>query len=97
MHGRRDRPLAKEKATDPNRDRTEVCDLIPVRFQGMTPVSDGDKKDPWKFDSPEVGCTIGAPSAWLQEPVQAQRFNLVSKRWYPRHGSPGMDASLQRG
>ena len=111
---------AKRKRPHPNRDRTEVCDLMPVRFQGMTPVSDGDKKDLWRLDSPEVGCTIGAPSAWiflvrlhacrpdsaspgagsiaeLQEPVQGQRFNLASKRWYPRHGSPGMDASLQRG
>jgi len=56
---------AKRKRPNPNRDRTEVCDLMPVRFQGMTPVSDGDKKDLWRFDSPEVGCTIGAPSAWI--------------------------------
>ena len=56
---------AKRKRPNPNRDRTAVCDLIPVRFQGMTPVSDGDKKDLWRFDSPEVGCTIGAPSAWI--------------------------------
>ena len=62
---------AKRKRPNPNRDRTEVCDLMPVRFQGMTPVSDGDKKDLWRFDSPEVGCTIGAPykpsgSTWHQ-------------------------------
>jgi len=36
----------KRKRPNPNRDRTEVCDLIPVRFLGMTPVSDGDKKRP---------------------------------------------------
>src|SRR6516162_6716058 len=56
---------AKRKRPHPNRDRTAVCDLMPVRFQGMTPVSDGDKKDLWRFDSPGAGCTIGAPSAWI--------------------------------
>ena len=44
------------------------------------------------------GCTPAEPDsaspgagsiAELQEPVQGQRFNLVSKHWYPRHGSPG--------
>jgi hypothetical protein len=111
---------AKRKRPNPNRDRTEVCDLMPVRFQGMTLVSDGDKKDLWRFipqrsDAPSAhrrpgyslsGCTPAEPDsaspgagsiAKLLQPVQGQRFNLVSKRWYLRHGSPGMGASLHVG
>src|SRR6516164_5190551 len=67
---------AKRKRPNPNRDRTEVCDLMPVRFQGMTPVSDGDKKDLWRFipqrsDAPSAhrrpgyslsGCTPTPPT-----------------------------------
>ena len=68
---------AKRKRPNPNRDRTEVCDLMPVRFQGMTPVSDGDKKDLWRFipqrsDAPSAhrrpgyslsGCTPAEPDS----------------------------------
>ena len=67
----------KRKRPNPNRDRTEVCDLMPVRFQGMTPVSDGDKKTsggliPQRSDAPSAhrrpgyslsGCTPAQPDS----------------------------------
>jgi hypothetical protein len=110
----------KRKRPNPNGDRTAVGDLMPVRFQGMTPVSDGDSKTPGGLipqgpDAPSAhrrpgyslsGCTPAEPDsaspgaksiAELQEPAQAQRFNLASKRWYPRHGSPGHGRVMQRG
>jgi hypothetical protein len=49
----------EEKAIAPNRDRTvagrkRLAQLGRCVFQGMTPVSEGEKNDPWRFDAPGV-------------------------------------------
>jgi hypothetical protein len=67
----------KRKRPNPNGDRTEVSGLMLVRFQGMTPVSDGDKKDLWRFLFPR-GRMRHRRTVGLDIPCQVARLQSLT-------------------
>ena len=100
-----DRPLNEEKATGQNGDRTvlsrrRLAEVSRCVFQGITPVSDGEKKDPWRFDprgdAPSAhrrpgyslsGCTPAEPDSASPGTGSIAEFRERAQGWRKAKGS----------